>query len=131
MLCMNTYPQDYIDGCRARIDADVAAFGRLADPGDFEPVFFNNLVVALEMAFCHRTRGVEKKDGNPLNEVRMLCVALMQTNGRLEADRTIKWRPETTVLGYQIGDEIRLTTADFSRLSKAFFAELESKYLRA
>ena len=55
----------------------------------------------------------------------------MHNNGRLEADRSIKWRPENTILGYQIGEEISLTTADFSRLSNAFFSDLESKYLRA
>jgi hypothetical protein len=147
MLSIASYTRDYIDTCRSTVDMTVAAYENLGSAvkttagidlapvefalASFEPAFYNHMVLALDGYFSNRARNKEGKDGNPLNEVRMLCGALMQNNGRLEADRTIKWRPETTVLGYQIGDEIRLTTADFSRLSKAFFAELESKYLRA
>ena len=96
----------------------------------FEPAFYNHMILALDGYFGDRARNKEGKDGNPVNEVRMLCSSLLHDNGKLAADKTIKWRPEQSVLGYSVGDEIRLTTADFSRLSKAFFTELESKYLR-
>ena len=33
-----------------------------------------------------------------------------------------------SLLKLQVGDEIRLTEADFVRLSKAFLAEMEKKY---
>ena len=82
------------------------------------------MVLALDGYFRHRARNVEGKDGNPLNKVQMLCASLTQDDGKFEANRRIKWRPETTMLGYQIGDEMRLTGADFARLSKAFFADL-------
>jgi len=45
------------------------------------------------------------------------------------ADKTIKFDPAKSVLKYRIGDEVKLMEADFIRLSSAFFAEIESKYL--
>jgi hypothetical protein len=147
MLSIASYTQEYIDTCRSTVAMTVAAYENLGTAvqtsagadvapvefalSSFEPAFYNHMVLALDGYFANRARNKEGKDGNPLNEVRMLCAALMHNHGRLEADRSIKWRPDTTVLGYQIGDEVSLTTADFSRLSSAFFGELESKYLRA
>jgi len=37
-----------------------------------ESVFFNDLVLVLKTSFVHGQRGMEDKDGNPLNEVRVL-----------------------------------------------------------
>jgi hypothetical protein len=72
---------------------------------------------------------IERKDGNPLNEIRVLCDAIMYHNGMMCADKTIKLDPSNSVLKYQIGDEIKLNEADFLLLCQAFFAEIESKYL--
>ena len=146
MLSIASYTQEYIDTCRSRVDMTVAAFENLGSAvktsdgtdaaplefalASFEPAFYNHMILALDGYFGDRARNKEGKDGNPVNEVRMLCSSLLHDNGKLAADKTIKWRPEQSVLGYSVGDEIRLTTADFSRLSKAFFTELESKYLR-
>jgi hypothetical protein len=44
-------------------------------------------------------------------------------------ETAIKFAPEKTVLGYAAGDEIRLTAADFQRLSDAYLAEIENKFL--
>jgi hypothetical protein len=77
----------------------------------------------------HRARGLEKKDGNPLNEVRILCNSMMNNNDLMCADKTIKFDPAKSVLKYRVGDEIKLNEADFVRLAAAFFAEIESKYL--
>jgi hypothetical protein len=33
-----------------------------------------------------------------------------------------------SVLNYQIGDKVSLSVDDFTRLSQAFFAEIERKY---
>ena len=145
MLCMNTYSQRYIDACRRQVDAQVAAYTSLVTAGAdlrgttrtqfdsairaFEPVFFNNLVLVLENYFVHRSRTIEKKDGNPLNEVRVLCTSMMSSSGRMTADRSIRLDPATSVLKYRVGDEIAVRDEDFGLLANAFFADLESKFL--
>jgi hypothetical protein len=87
------------------------------------------MVLALDSYFLHRARALEKKDGNLLNEVRILCNSMTNNNNRMCADKTIKFDPAKFVLKYRIGDEIKLKEADFVRLSSAFFAEIERKYL--
>ena len=94
----------------------------------FEPVFFNNMVLVLDSFFTHRLRGMEGKDGNPLNEVRVIQISLVENDGRLTVDTTIKLKAATSVLGYDVGDEIRLQEADFTRLAEAYFTEIEKKY---
>ncbi len=54
---------------------------------------------------------------------------MMKNNNLRCADKTIKYDPAKSVLKYQVGDEIKLNEADFKRLSSAFFADIESKYL--
>jgi hypothetical protein len=85
------------------------------------------MVLAMDSYFVQRMRAKEMKDGNPLNEVRLLCNSMMYNN-RMGADKTIKYDPARSVLKYRVGDEIRLKEADFILLSSAFFAEIESKY---
>ena len=48
----------------------------------FVPRFFNGLVLQLDYSFVHRTRNLEGKDGNPLNEVRVLCSSLFERRRR-------------------------------------------------
>jgi hypothetical protein len=43
----------------------------------------------------------------------------------------LKLPPEKSVLGLQVGEEVKLTEADFVRLADAFFAELEKRLLHA
>ena len=85
------------------------------------------MVLTLDGYFVHWAGGIEKKDGNPLNEVRMLCNSMMNNNGIMSADKTIKYDPTQSVLKYRVGDEIKLNEANFLRLSSAFFSEIESK----
>ena len=75
-----------------------------------------------------RRRGQEGKDGNPLNEVRMIADSLLLNDGVLTANSTIKYNPAKAVLGLRIGDAITLTRADFERLAAAFFAEMHAKF---
>ena len=95
----------------------------------FEATFFNNMVLVLDYLFVHRLRTMEGKDGNPLNEVRVMCDSMVLNGGTMSADRSIKLIPAKSVLKVQFGETIKLTEADFLRLYQACFAEIESKYL--
>jgi hypothetical protein len=141
MLGVKSYSQEYIDACRAKVAAQVAAYDALARAAKkakaaplgsamdaFEPVFFNNMVLVLDSFFTHRLRGMEGKDGNPLNEVRVIQSSLVENDGRLAADTTIKLKAASSVLGYELGDEIQLEEADFTRLAEAYFTEIEKRY---
>jgi hypothetical protein len=134
MLGRGSYDRDYVDHCRSRIASDVSAYHALAKASKgpavdaFEPRFFNDLVQVLDHLFVHRLRTKEGKDGNALNEVRVLCSSLMENGGVLVADRQIKLKPEASVLGYDEGDEIKIGREGFGRLAEAFFAEIEARY---
>ena len=114
MLAVTRYPRDYVTACRKRMDAQLAAYAALAKKGSeaeaarFEPLFFGHLVLALDACFVHRTRGLEGKDGNPLNEVRMLCTSLLQHDGVLAADKTIQYDPARSVLKLKVGVPIEI-----------------------
>jgi hypothetical protein len=128
MLGVSTYPKEYIDSARAAVQAQLAAYEQVRGTEAFEPLFFNHMVLALDHYFCHRLRGREGKDGNALNEVRVLCTSIMEGGGRLVADKTIKLKAATSLLHHGVGDEIRLNADDFRLLADAFFAELEARY---
>ncbi|MBI3243400.1 MAG: hypothetical protein HYZ49_14015 [Chloroflexi bacterium] len=140
MLGVRNYTKEYIDGCRSRVDLDLSTYKKLVAAARnqpesvkaieaFEATFFNNMVLLLDHFFVHRLRVVEGKDGNPLNEVRLLCDSMMNNKNIMRADKTIKFDPAKSVLKYKVGDEIKLNQADFLLIYKAFFAELESKFL--
>src|SRR5207248_5777091 len=125
MLGMKTYSQDYIDACRARVEANLRAYRKQvgkAPAKEFEDRFFNDQVLLLDYMFVHRLTGIEGKDGNPLNEVRILCNSILLNRGRLQVDKLpgwpnsagsgIKLPPEKSVLKLEVGDEVRLTEAD-------------------
>jgi len=145
MLGRKNYTQEEIDQGRAALNQQVAAYRKLVKAvagtttdkkinsavESFETLYFNNLTLVLDRYFVHRLAGpnYEGKDGNPLNEVRIICDSLMNNNGVLRGDKQIKLTPERSVVGLHVGDPIRLTEADFERLSAAFFAELERRFL--
>jgi hypothetical protein len=137
MLAVTSYSKDYIDACRARTGAQVAAYravasGKVKGKGSAVEAsgdqLFENLTLLLDYYFVHRTRAMEGKDGNPLNEVRMLCNSILRNDSVLAADKSIKYKPETSVLKLKIGDPIRLDEAQFVALSNAFFDEIEIKF---
>ncbi|HEV7760642.1 MAG TPA: hypothetical protein VGO78_16675 [Acidimicrobiales bacterium] len=137
MLGVSSYPQAFVDGCRQRLDTLLRTYDELqaaagADAGDaasaFEAQFFANLVLVLDHSFMHRLRGVEGKDGNPLNEVRLLTGSLLEHDGVLTAEKTIKYDAGRAVVGIALGDEIRLDEKSFRLLADAYFAEIEKRF---
>jgi hypothetical protein len=141
MLGVNSYPKDYVNACRARVKSQVSAYGNFVKKAkkaggksldtaaaSFESVFYNNMVLTLDSYFMHRLRGKEGKDGNPLNEVRVICASILENGSVMGSDKTIKMKPENTVLQLDVGDEINVTEADFVRLAEAFFTEIEKKF---
>ena len=64
-----------------------------------------------------------------LNEVEMICDSLIGNEGVLRASNVIKYVPEQSVVKLNIGDQIRLSASDFERLSAAFFAEIERRFV--
>ena len=132
MLAANKYPTDYVDACRRRVDLQISTFQGVKGASgiaSFEHQYFNNMVLVLDYLFVHRTRALELKDGNPLNEVRVICNSLLQNGGLMGKDSSIKLDPAKSVLGLHVGDEILIDEAAFQRLAKAFFAELERKFM--
>jgi hypothetical protein len=135
MPCVNRYTTDSIDECRTRMDAQLAAYRALVGNKtasdvavqSFEPLFFANLVAALEGCFVHRSRTLELKDGNALNEVRTLSNSIIN-NRVMAADKTIKYDPSKSVLKIAVGEEIRLNESGFVQLLAAFLSELEAKF---
>jgi hypothetical protein len=133
MLAENTYPHDYVRACQAQIAAQLAAYKALkldaAAAAKFGPPFFNNLVLALDRMFVHRTRAREGKDGNPLNEVRMLCDGILEHGGVLRENKTIKYDPAKAVLKLPLGSAIAVTAEGFAKLQQAYFAEIAAKFM--
>ena len=142
MLGRKDYTQEELDNAKARIGGQLAAYHALAQATsasadkkagaaleEFEAQFFNNLVLVLDRLFVHRLRVSTGKDGNPLNEVELLAESLMNNGGVFRGNNVIKYVPEQAVVKIKPGDQIRLTADDFERLSAAFFADLEQKFL--
>ena len=94
-----------------------------------EPLFFNNLRLALDRYFVHRLRAVTGKDSNSVNEVEMLAGSLMTNNGVLQRSNVIKYMPELSVTTLKIGEPIRLSADDFERLSRQFVADTVLKFV--
>ena len=130
MLGRRTFTQEELDHATAAVDEQLSVYERIA-PGDddFEAVYFNNAVLALDRRFVHRIRAVTGKDGNPLNEVELIVESLMNNHGVLRGNNVVKYVPEQSVVGLKIGDPIRLSADDFERLAAAFFADLKRKFV--
>lgn len=135
MLGRKDYTREELESCKVAIGAQLdayraveAAVGSEALAG-FEGPFFTNMVVALDRWFVHRVRAVSGKDGNPLNEVELIVDSVMTNGGVLRGNNVITYVPADSVLGLEIGDRISLTREQFERLSEAFLAEIERRFI--
>lgn len=134
MLARTSYSKDFVAACRKRAQSQLKAFDGLVKTAGpkaeaaFAPDFFNTMVLALDHYFMHRQRSLEGKDGNPLNEVRMLAVSLLEHDGVMSKDNTIKYDPAKAVTGIAIGDRVEMSRDTFSALAEAFFAEIEKRF---
>ena len=129
MLAMTKYPADYIASVRGLIDERVAVFHKLGDvPAEVATAYFTDMVLVLELAFVHRQRKDEGKDGNPLNELRLLAVSLLTNGGRMVDGKSLKLRPEASILGYAEGDAIAVTESDFLRLVDGVLTEITKRF---
>src|SRR5262249_20961026 len=141
MLGRRNYSDEEIKAAEVTIGATIRAYKSLpatAKTQEFENAYFNRSVLLLDYLFVHRLTGIEGKDGNPLNEVRVLCNSIVLNNGKLQAEplsdwpmsagRGLKLPAEKSILKLQNGDEVKLNEAGFSRLAAAFFAELRKRF---
>src|SRR3982751_5350060 len=126
MLGVGSYSIDYIQTCAKAVDAQLAKFAALAD---FTGDYLRSQVVALDHMFMHRLRGKEGKDGNPANEVRMLAVSILENNGVMKEDKTIKYNASKSATGIAVGDRIELTPESFGKLADAYFSEIAAKFV--
>lgn len=139
MLAVTSYPEVYVQLTAARVEEQLAAYAALADAvkgnagaeaalAAFAPGYFNTALLALDHHFMHRMRGAEGKDGNPLNEVRMLGDAIMEHDGVLQENKTIKYQAAKAVAGVTVGDTIALDAETFGRLARAYIAEIGKRF---
>jgi hypothetical protein len=124
MLLRTGYDRHYVANCRESVGAAVEELRRV----EAGSVAWNQLVVALEHWFAERIPKVEGRDGNPLNEVRVIAESVIEHGAVMTVPRGIKLGPETSVLGFEEGEEISLDGDAFERLFDAFLAEVEAKY---
>jgi len=142
MLGRKRYTQEEVDNAKAAVARQLAGYRRLAKAIDgaadpqaraavdaLEPDLFNNLTLALDRRFVHRLRSSTGKDGNALNEVELLAESLMNNGGVLRGNNVIKLVFAESVLKLEIGDPIEISAPQFERLSKAFFAELQARFV--
>jgi hypothetical protein len=141
MLGRKDYRPEEVAAAQTVVKKQLAAYRKLAKAVDgdpeaalaletLEPLLFNNMALALDRYFVHRLRMTTGKDGNPVNELELVSDSLMNNDGVLRGNNVIKYVPEQSVLKLELGDRIELSAAEFDRLAKAFFADLEAKFVK-
>jgi hypothetical protein len=138
MLAVKSYDPGYVDACTSMIAGRLATLEAVlaAAPSGTGRAPFDalerdacaDLVLVLDRCFVHRTRAVEGKDGNALNEVRMLTDSILAGGAVLRADGTIRYRPEASVLHLAVGDPIVLDVGMLRRLADAFIAGIRERF---
>jgi hypothetical protein len=134
MLARSSYSAAQIAAARAAFAEvldqwrEVATRSAPAARARAEAQVFAQMVVALDGWFVHRLRSAEGKDGNALNEVRLLAQGITANGGLFPADSTIHWKPDASVTGFRTGDRIEMTAESFGRLADAFLAGIARRF---
>lgn len=133
MLSCKSYPTDHVDRARHSFGRDLTRWREAAAEApdalaDLEVAYFGNLLVALDAWFVHRMRGQEGKDGNPLNEVRLVVESIVDHDGTFTTDPKIKLDAAASILGLDDGDRIAVTADDFARVLPAFLDEITKRF---
>ncbi|MGH2866316.1 MAG: hypothetical protein ACRDNK_01940 [Solirubrobacteraceae bacterium] len=55
--------------------------------------------------------------------------SVLNNDAVLRGNNVIKFAPEESILKLDVGDRIKLSAAQFERLSKGFLAQIQSKFL--
>jgi hypothetical protein len=124
MLLRTGYDRHYVAACRESVGAAVEEL-RGVGAGS---AAWNQLLPALDRWFELRNPKVEGRDGNPMNEVRVLAGCVTEHGSIVVIPKGIKLAPDTSVLGFAEGEEISLDGDSFERLFDAFLAEVEEKF---
>ena len=124
MLLRTGYDRHYVATCRESVGAAVEELRRVQAGS----AAWNQLVPALDRWFGIRNPRVEGRDGNPINEVRMIAESVTEHGSVIVVPKGIKLAAETSVLGFEEGEEISLDGDAFERLFDAFLAEVEEKF---
>jgi len=75
-------------------------------------------VLVLDRHFVHRLRMVTGKDGGAPNEVELRAHSLIHNDAVLRGNDVIQYMAEESVLELGIGDQIRLSAAQFEELGR-------------
>jgi hypothetical protein len=123
MLLHTGYDRHYVAACRESVGAAVEELRRVGAGS----AAWNQLVPALDRWFAIRNPKAEGRDGNPINEVRAIAESVTEHGAVMAVPRGIKLASETSVLGFEEGEEISLDGDAFERLLDAFLAEVEAR----
>ena len=124
MLLRTGYDRHYVATCRESVGAAVEELRRVQAGS----AAWNQLVPALDRWFGIRNPRVEGRDGNPINEVRVIAESVTEHGSVIVVPKGIKLAPETSVLGFEEGEEISLDGDAYERLFDAFLTEVEERY---
>jgi hypothetical protein len=124
MLLRTGYDRTYVGACRESLGAAIEELRRVGASS----AAWTQLLPALDRWFELRNPKVEGRDGNPLNEVRVMAASVTENGSVMTIPKGIKLDPDTSVLGFAEGEEISLDGDAFERLFDAFLAEVEAKF---
>ncbi len=144
MSAVTRYSHAHVQVCRAELASQLTAYRDLVAAASkasgmsltridaalsaFEPVYFNNLLIALHARFSHFEHDAGQTSGNPLDEVRLLVTSLVVHGGVMTVDGGTRYESGHAVLGIDKGDRIALNAEDFEALSTAFLAKIDATY---